>query len=301
MRAAPGVGASRVAASGTAPSPGGWSSVAEWTQVDGQTLEVVRITSTLRASGVAVPVDEGAGEAVGESLPTVVFLHEGIGSVSLWRDFPQQVCERAGLPGLVYSRHGYGQSSVLTRARTVDYMHHEAQVVLPALLRLCGIARPILVGHSDGGSIGLLYAGSGEPIEALAVLAPHVFVEPESIAGIEVARDVFARGDLKARLARHHRDPEATFRGWNDIWLSPAFRPWNIESVLPAIRCPLLAIQGEDDNYGTMRQLEAIGRQTGGPYEELRLGACGHNPHRDQTAATLEAIARFIGSRVANR
>jgi pimeloyl-ACP methyl ester carboxylesterase len=273
------------------------SSLTEWRLVDGHTLEVVRLVPSSRSNGEhPLPTRALAG-----TQPTLVFLHEGIGSVSLWRDFPQQVCDRTGLPGLVYSRYGYGQSSVLARARTPDYMHHEARVVLPELLRACGIARPILVGHSDGGSIGLLHAASGEPIEALAVLAPHVFVEPESIAGIEVARDLFAQGDLKARLARHHRDPEATFRGWNDIWLSPAFRLWNIESELPSIRCPVLAIQGEDDNYGTMRQLEAIGRQTGGPYEELRLADCGHNPHRDQPVATIEAIARFVIDRVPAR
>ncbi len=252
-------------------------------QVDGHVLEVVRIAARTHPEA------------------TIVFLHEGIGSVSLWRDFPQQLCHRTGLAGLVYSRHGYGQSSVLIAPRQMNYMHHEAQVVLPELLRLCGVERAVIVGHSDGGSIGLLHAGSGHPVEALAVLAPHVFVEAQSIAGIESARDLFAAGELKARLARHHRDPEATFRGWNDIWLSPAFRGWNIEAVLPAIRCPVLAIQGEDDNYGTMRQLEAIGRQTGGRYEELRLSGCGHNPHRDQLEATLASIARFIAREVLPR
>jgi pimeloyl-ACP methyl ester carboxylesterase len=252
--------------------------------VDGHSLEVVRIDA---APGVR-----------GTALPVLVFLHEGIGSVSLWRDFPQQVCQATGLPGLVYSRYGYGQSDVLTAPRTPDYMHHEGQVVLPALLAQLGIDRPILVGHSDGGSIGLIYAGSGHAAQGLVVLAPHVFVEPESIAGIEIARDVFARGELTERMARHHRDPVATFRGWNDIWLSPAFLDWNIEDRLSGIRCPVLGIQGEDDNYGTMRQLEAIGAQVSGPYEELRLAACGHNPHRDQAASTLGAIADFVARRV---
>jgi pimeloyl-ACP methyl ester carboxylesterase len=257
--------------------------------VDGHWLEVVHI--------------EASGPAGGQDAPVLVFLHEGVGSVSLWRDFPQQVCRATGLAGLVYSRYGYGQSDVLTVSRTPDYMHHEAQVVLPELLARLGIARAILVGHSDGGSIGLIYAGSrhdagsSHALAGLVVLAPHVFVEPESIAGIEVARDVFARGELTARMARHHRDPVATFRGWNDIWLSPAFRGWNIEALLPGVRCPVLGIQGEDDNYGTMRQLEAIGRQVSGPYEELRLSACGHNPHRDQGEATIGAIAGFVARR----
>lgn len=228
------------------------------------------------------------------SLPHLIFLHEGIGSVSLWRDFPDDVARQTGAAATVYSRYGYGQSDVLAAPRAVDYMHDEALVVLPALLDALRVEQTLLIGHSDGGSIALIHAARHASVRGVAALAPHVFVEDISIAGIEAARVAFATTDLPEKLARHHRDPERTFHGWNDIWLAPEFRTWNIESFLPAIGCPVMVIQGEEDNYGTMAQLDAIERQVSGPCELVKLPHCGHSPHRDQPVATLAALKRFI-------
>lgn len=232
-----------------------------------------------------------------DGAPTLVFLHEGLGSVALWKDFPARVSDATGCPVLVYSRAGYGRSSPAALPRAPDYMHVEALTVLPALLDRLAIADPILVGHSDGASIALLHAGSGgRPVRALVALAPHVFVEDRSIASIAEARRQFETTDLRERLARRHTDPEAAFRGWNDIWLAPAFRGWNIESCLPGVRCPLLLIQGRDDEYGSAAQLDAIERQVGGKVVRLELADCRHSPHRDQPEATLAAIADFVAT-----
>ena len=226
---------------------------------------------------------------------TLVFLHEGLGSASLWRDFPATVATAAGFPALVYSRHGYGGSDVFGEPRGVDYMHDEALQVLPALLEKLDIVEPVLVGHSDGASIALIHAGAGTwPVRALALEAAHVFVEDQSISGIEAAKQAYETADLPQKLARHHTDAGKTFFGWNDIWLDPAFRAWNIESYLPAIHCPTLVIQGEDDQYGTIAQVEAIRDQVAGPVETRVLAACGHSPHRDQPAQMLDAVAGFI-------
>lgn len=223
----------------------------------------------------------------------LIFLHEGLGSAGLWRDFPAAVAAATGHPALVYSRYGYGGSEVLAEARGVDYMHHEALVVLPALHAELGIDNPILVGHSDGASIALIHAGRW-PVRALVLEAAHVFVEDISIAGIEAAKTAYATTDLPQRLARHHADVDKTFCGWNDIWLDPAFRSWNIEEYLGAIACPTLVIQGADDEYGTPAQVAAIAGQVAGPVETHLLPACGHAPHRDQRDQTLDAIARFL-------
>jgi pimeloyl-ACP methyl ester carboxylesterase len=228
--------------------------------------------------------------------PTLVFLHEGLGSISLWRDFPARVAEATGSPAVVYSRYGYGQSEPLAASFNVDYMHREALETLPDLLATLGLERPVLVGHSDGASIALIYAGSRDGLAGLVVLAPHVFVEDLSVESIAAAKATFETTDLPEKLARHHADARRTFYGWNDVWLHPDFRRWNIEQYLPAIRCPVLAVQGEDDEYGTMAQVEAIGRQVGGRCEIVRLAACGHSPHRDQPEATLAAITRFVGA-----
>jgi pimeloyl-ACP methyl ester carboxylesterase len=226
--------------------------------------------------------------------PTLVFLHEGLGSVAMWRDFPQKAAAATGCAGVVYSRYGYGQSEVLRGPRAVDYMHVEALEILPELLERLGIDAPVLVGHSDGGSIALIHAAMNDGVKGLVVMAPHVFVEDISVKSIAEAKAAFEDTDLAEKLGRYHADAARTFRGWNDIWLHPDFRNWNIEEFLPRIRCPMLAIQGFDDEYGTMAQLEAIAGQTGGTIELLRLADCRHSPHRDQPGAVLQAMASFI-------
>jgi pimeloyl-ACP methyl ester carboxylesterase len=225
---------------------------------------------------------------------TLVFLHEGLGSVSMWRDFPARAAAATGCAAVVYSRYGYGRSDALGEPRGVDYMHVEAQQVLPDLLRQLSIEEPVLVGHSDGGSIALVYAGAGHPAKGIVAMAPHVFVEDLSVKSIAEAKAAFETTDLPQKLARHHADAAKTFRGWNDIWLHPDFRAWNIEEYLPRVYCPVLAIQGFDDEYGTMAQIDAIARQVGGPVELLRLAGCRHSPHRDQPEAVIRAIAHFV-------
>jgi pimeloyl-ACP methyl ester carboxylesterase len=226
--------------------------------------------------------------------PSLVFLHEGLGSVSLWKDFPASVAEATGCPAIVYSRYGYGNSDRLEAPFGVDYMHREALEALPELLAKLGIVEPVLVGHSDGASIALIHAGAMDSVRGLALLAPHVFVEDLSVKSIAEAKVAFETTDLPEKLARHHADPRRTFFGWNDIWLHPDFRRWNIEAFLPRISCPVLAVQGYDDEYGTMAQVDAIAAGVNGPCEVVRLEACGHGPHRDQPERTLEAIARFV-------
>jgi len=243
----------------------------------GQRLEIERIHATHAAA------------------PTLVFLHEGLGSLALWRDFPAQLAARTGAEALVYSRRGYGKSDRLAAPRKVDYMHQEALVELPALLSELGISNPILIGHSDGASIALIHAGSGRwPVHALVLEAPHVFVEDVAVASIEQAKAAYRASDLPKRLARYHDDPDHAFWGWNDIWLDPAFRSWTIEEYLPGVRSPVLAIQGADDEYGTLAQLDAIERGVSGSFERRVLARCKHSPHRDQEALTLEAMAAFI-------
>jgi pimeloyl-ACP methyl ester carboxylesterase len=233
--------------------------------------------------------------------PVLVLLHEGLGCVALWKSFPDAVTDATGCSALVYSRYGYGKSDVLTGPRAVDYMHREALEVLPELLAVLSIRNPLLIGHSDGASIALIHAGAAEsPVCGVVAMAPHVFVEDLSIASIVEAKLAFETTDLPARLGRYHDDVASAFGGWNDIWLHPDFRRWNIESYLPAITCPVLLIQGEDDEYGTMAQVEAIGRQVGGAVETVKLANCGHSPHVDQQEATLRAIAGFV-RRVGNR
>lgn len=226
--------------------------------------------------------------------PTLVFLHEGLGSLSMWRDFPQQAVAATGCAAVVYSRYGHGQSEVLREPRTVDYMHVEALEVLPELLGRLGVADPVLVGHSDGASIALIHAASRIDVRGLVLMAAHVFVEDLSVTSIAAAKAAFETTDLPQKLARHHADADRMFRGWNDIWLHPDFRAWNIEETLPRIHCPVLAIQGFDDEYGTMAQLEAIATQAGGAVELLRLADCRHSPHRDQPQVVLEAVTRFV-------
>jgi len=193
---------------------------------------------------------------------TVVMLHEGLGSIAMWKDFPERVAEATGCGVLVYSRYGHGKSERLAEKRSVDFMHHEAKVVLPELLRQFEIERPILLGHSDGASIALIYAGTWPiQVRALILEAPHVFVEDLGIRSISAIRKLYEASDLPKNLARYHDHADETFRGWNDIWLDPQFSDWNIEEYLAAISCPTLVIQGEDDEYGTLAQVEAIQRR----------------------------------------
>jgi len=227
-------------------------------------------------------------------LPPIVMLHEGLGSIALWKDFPQRLAERTGCGVLAYSRYGHGKSDRLLEKRPVRFMHHEAQVVLPELLKAIGIERPILFGHSDGGSISLIYAGTfPESPLALILEAPHVFVEDLSVESIAAAKVNFLTSDFREKLAKYHMHVDETFWGWNDIWLDPEFRAWNVESYLDAIRCPILCIQGEQDEYGTRAQVEAIRSRVPGT-ELVMLADCKHSPHRDQREQTLEAVERFM-------
>jgi len=234
-------------------------------------------------------------EWIGEGARSLVFLHEGLGSIPQWRDFPAQVARATGRRALAYERYGYGQSEVLAEDRVgTDFMHREALEALPALLRALGVENPVLVGHSDGASIALIHAGAGHAVQGVVAMAPHVFVEDISVRSIADAARAFETTDLPQRLGKYHRDPRKTFYLWNDAWLDPAFRDWNIEASLAGIRCPLLAIQGEDDQYGTMAQVDAIARQAGGRCELLKLPDCGHSPHKDRPERVLRAIADFV-------
>jgi pimeloyl-ACP methyl ester carboxylesterase len=228
--------------------------------------------------------------------PVLVFLHEGLGSTALWKTFPDCVAEATGCPALVFSRYGYGKSDRLEAARGVDYMHREALDTLPEVLRQFGIHDPILIGHSDGASIALIHAGAGQwPVRGLVAMAPHVFVEDITVRSIAQAKVTFETTDLAQKLARYHDYPTSTFMGWNDIWLHPDFRRWNIEPYLPGIAGPVLLIQGEDDQYGTVAQIDAIARQVHGQVRKVILPDCAHSPHVDQKEATLEAISAFVG------
>jgi pimeloyl-ACP methyl ester carboxylesterase len=227
---------------------------------------------------------------------TVVMLHEGLGSIAMWKDFPEQLARATGCRALVYSRYGHGKSERLAEKRSADFMHHEAKVVLPELLRQFEIERPILLGHSDGASIALIYAGTWPAqVRALILEAPHVFVEDFGIRSITAIRRLYESSDLPKRLARYHDRADETFRGWNDIWLDPQFRDWNIEEHLAAISCPTLVFQGEDDEYGTLAQVEAIQRRVPAT-QTLILPHCGHSPHRDQPSLTLDAISKFVAT-----
>lgn len=232
--------------------------------------------------------------------PLIVFLHEGLGSVAMWKDFPQQLCEAANCRGLVYSRPGYGQSTPRHNddAWQPDFMHRQAFEVLPALLKELGIDtekdKPLLFGHSDGGSIALLFAAMyPSNIAGLIVVAPHIFVEDVSISSIEAAKTAYQTTELRSKLSRHHDDVDSAFWGWNDIWLNPAFRHWNLTQAIKTITCPLLAVQGLDDEYGTLEQIHGIKRVLPAT-QLLEIADCGHSPHRDQSAALIDACISFI-------
>ena len=241
---------------------------------------------------------EWLGEA-GAGKPTLLFLHEGLGSIQQWRDFPEKVAAATGCRALVYDRYGYGQSDVLAEPRrTVRFMHDEALQALPELLASLGVEQPFLIGHSDGASIALIHAGAGHAVRGVVAMAPHVFIEPLCLTSIANATHAFESTDLAQRLGRHHRDARKTFYGWADVWLDPDFKGWDIrDDYLPHIRCPVLAIQGYDDEYGTMAQLDELARRVESPCELLKLEDCGHAPFRQQPEKTLEAVVRFVTGR----
>ncbi len=227
---------------------------------------------------------------------TMVFLHEGLGSVAMWKDFPEQLCNALGMRGLVYSRYGYGKSTPRPLEERWDptFMHIEAQNILPQLLAVLKIERPWLFGHSDGGSMALIYAATfPQTIPGVIVVAPHVFVESKAIDSIALTRDAYTRTDLRDKLARYHADVDSAFWGWNDVWLSSEFLDWNISDAMPHISAPLLAIQGEDDEYGTDAQVETVSRDVARG-ELMLIANCGHSPHRDQSGIVIDAVVEFV-------
>jgi len=252
----------------------------------------------LKINGIRLEVRSIVGAS---NKSPLVFLHEGLGSVSLWaqrgQDWPQTVCTATGRAGLVYSRRGYGQSEAVSDVRhsgrlQPDYMHREAWDLLPALLQQLQIEKPVLLGHSDGATIALLHA-SRSPVSACIAMAPHVLVEDIALQSIAQARLAFESGALRERLSRHHNDVDGAFWQWNDVWLSLGFSSFDIRPDCQRIAAPLLLIQGLDDAYGTLRQLDEIALAV--PHaQQLRLVNCGHSPHRDQPEASLAVITEFL-------
>jgi pimeloyl-ACP methyl ester carboxylesterase len=235
--------------------------------------------------------------AAPDKAPTLVLMHEGLGCVSMWRDFPARLAERTGYGVFAYSRAGYGNSDPVPVPRALDYMHVEALEVLPRVLDAAGIRKAILVGHSDGASIATIYAGGRQDfrVRGLVLLAPHFFVEDVSIRSIEAAKSAYETGDLRARLAKYHgSNIDIAFWGWNKAWLDPAFRAWSIDDYVAHVRVPILIIQGEDDEYGTRAQIELAQREAYCPVDVTLLPHCGHAPQFDQPEATLEPIAAFV-------
>ncbi|MFK7751040.1 MAG: alpha/beta fold hydrolase [Sedimentitalea sp.] len=226
---------------------------------------------------------------------TLVLLHEGLGCVALWRDFPAQLAAATGLGVLVYSRQGYGGSDPVDLPKSLDFMTGEAVDVLPDVLDQMGIQRCVLLGHSDGATIAAIYAGSVADmrVRGLVLMAPHFFTEPAGLEAIVKARDSFEQGDLRARLSKYHSDVDGAFKGWADTWLDPAFQTWNVAEVIDYLRIPTLAIQGRDDEYGSLAQIEVIEERAYAPVEMLVLDGCGHAPHQEQPQQVLAAVAEF--------
>ena len=237
--------------------------------------------------------------AVDRTLPSLVFLHEGLGSAALWRGFPNSLAQRTGCEAIVYSRRGNGFSTALHEPRSVDYMHGEALEVLPELLGRLGVENPVLIGHSDGASIALIYAARHPgAVRGLVLEAPHLFVEEASLRSIAAIRTEYETTDLRARMARYHAEVDATFYGWNDVWLSAEFRAWNIESYAADVQAPVFAVQGIDDEYGTTLQLERLAQLAPAKVDRLLPADCKHAPHRDRPALIESAVAAWIGERV---
>jgi pimeloyl-ACP methyl ester carboxylesterase len=228
--------------------------------------------------------------------PTLVMLHEGLGCAALWRDIPRQIAEATGWGVVAFSRAGYGQSDPADLPRPLDYMTREAVEVLPQVLDAIGVRRAVLMGHSDGATIAAIHAGSvsDHRIRGLILMAPHFFTEAMGLAEIARAGEAYLTGDLRARMAKYHRDPDNAFRGWNDSWLAPGFAAWNVAEVIDYIRVPVLAIQGRADPYGTLAQIDEIETRSYAPVDTVILNDCGHAPHLDQPAQTLAAIGDFL-------
>ncbi|WP_121068312.1 alpha/beta fold hydrolase [Chachezhania antarctica] len=236
------------------------------------------------------------GREPGDAAPTIVLLHEGLGSAALWRDFPARLADRAGCGVFVYSRQGYGQSDPTELPKPLDFMTREAVDVLPHVLDAIGAERFILFGHSDGATIAALHAGNVQDhrIRAMILMAPHFFTEDMGLAEIAKARTAFADTDMRAKMAKYHRDPEGAFRGWNDVWLHPDFKAWNVADTIDYIRVPVLAIQGRDDQYGSLAQIEVIDERSYAPVEMLVIDHCRHAPHLEQPEAVLAGVSGFI-------
>ena len=249
---------------------------------------------SVRAAGRSLAYEWIGREANGK--PVLVFLHEGLGSIRQWRNFPAKLASSTGCRALVYDRYGYGQSDVLAEPRrTVGFMHDEALGALPEILSSLKVQNPILVGHSDGASIALIHAGAGHAVRGLVAMAPHVFIEPLCLGSIDKASQSFESTKFAEKLGRYHRDARKTFYGWADVWLDPEFKGWDIRTdYLPGVRCPVLAIQGHADKYGTMAQLDEIERRVSGPCELLKLEDCGHAPFRDQPDLVVSKTSSFI-------
>ncbi|MCO1653493.1 alpha/beta hydrolase [Pseudonocardia sp. S2-4] len=247
---------------------------------------------TVAVPGGRVEYDDVPGDP---TRPPLLFLHEGLGSVGLWRGFHREVAEATGLRAVAYSRLGHGFSDPPPAPRAAGFMHEEAATVLPALCDSLGLRRPVLVGHSDGASIALLHAARIADLTGLVVLAPHVFVEPVGLEGVAAARKAFVEGDLRRRMGRHHRDPDVTFGNWNDVWMSAEFRDWDLRAELPGITCPVLGVQGTADPYGTVAHVEAVRDLARGAVELVVLD-CGHAPHLELPAVTTSAVVRSVSS-----
>jgi pimeloyl-ACP methyl ester carboxylesterase len=249
------------------------------------------------AAEIPRPVRVGGRRLEAVELPgddarrALVLLHEGLGSVRLWRGFPRALAGATGRRVIAFSRYGHGRSEPPPAPRTPAFFHEEARDVLPALLEQVGAADPILVGHSDGGSIALIHAGE-RPVTGLALLAPHVVVEDVTVAAIRETRDQYEQGALRARMARHHDDPDAAFRGWCDVWLDPAFRAWTLEADAERVAVPTLLIQGAEDPYGTLDQIDRIEARVRGPVRRLVVPG-GHSPHLEAPEMVLAALAEF--------